>query len=232
MKKIIAILLSVCCLGMAGCQAPAETSSSGPVQEETPAVPEETEQTSVQPEETAEKTGSDTLIVYFSRAGENYNVGIVEKGNTRIVAEKIAEETGYDLFEIETVKEYPVSYDEMLDVSTEEKNNNERPELKTAVENFDSYSRIIFGYPIWWGDMPMAVYTFLESYDFTGKTIYPFDTHGGSGLAGTVNSIREVTGTEVMEGLAIAGTTAQNDPDETEKAVRQWLQESGLYPEN
>ena len=169
------------------------------------------------------------LIVYFSRAGENYGVGIVEKGNTQKVAEIMQEETGADIFRIETVKEYPVSYDETLEVATAERNNNERPELKTSIDDFDSYSTIILGYPIWWGDMPMAVYTFLESYDFSGKTIYPFVTHGGSGLAGTIQSIQEtVSNATVKDGLAIQGTMAQNNEQETRKLVQDYLTKSEL----
>ena len=173
-----------------------------------------------------------TLIVYFSRAGENYNVGTIEKGNTEKLAELISDETGYDLFKIETVKEYPESYDEMLTIATEEGKNKERPELKSSVEGFDEYSRILLGYPIWWSDMPMAVYTFLESYDFSGKTIYPFNTHEGSGSANTVQNIRNtVPSAEVKEGFAITGATAQNDEAGARTAVQGWLEENALYPD-
>ena len=142
------------------------------------------------PTVTAETEHHDNvLITYFSRAGENYNVGVVERGNTDLLAEIVAEETGGELFRIETVKEYPSAYDEMLTVATEERTNKERPELKTSIENFDTYDVIFVGYPIWWGDMPMAMYTFLESYDWNGKTVIPFNTHEGSGQANTVATI-------------------------------------------
>ena len=114
------------------------------------------------PTVTAETEHHDNvLITYFSRAGENYNVGVVERGNTDLLAEIVAEETGGEQFRIETVKEYPSAYDEMLTIATEERTNKERPELKTSIENFDTYDVIFVGYPIWWGDMPMAMYTFL-----------------------------------------------------------------------
>lgn len=145
------------------------------------------------PAATAETEHHDNvLITYFSRAGENYNVGVVERGNTDLLAEIVAEETGGELFRIETVKEYPSAYDEMLTIATEERTNKERPELKTSIENFNTYDVIFVGYPIWWGDMPMAMYTFLESYDWNGKTVIPFNTHEGSGQANTVTTIKGI----------------------------------------
>ena len=218
MRKTLQILsISFTCLLLACSNATATPQ---------PTVEAKEEASTTQEDNTSEEK---TLIVYFSRAGENYGVGVVEKGNTQKVAEIMQEETGYDIFRIETVKEYPVSYDETLEVATAERNNNERPELKTSIDNFDSYSTIILGYPIWWGDMPMAVYTFLESYDFSGKTIYPFVTHGGSGLAGTIQSIQEtVSNATVKDGLAIQGTMAQNNEDETRKLVQDFLTKSEL----
>ena len=109
-------------------------------------------------------------------------------------------------------------------MARQERDSGTRPELASAVANFDGYDVIYLGYPIWYGDMPMAVYTFLESYDFTGKTIVPFCTHAGSGLADTVNSIRSVCGgATVLGGLAIVGTTAQNDPDGVRASVNAWI---------
>lgn len=172
----------------------------------------------------AESDAPKTLIAYFSRAGENYSVGVVEKGNTEIVAEMIAAETGAELFKIQPVNAYPEKYDECTQVAQQEKNDHARPELAETVEHFEDYDVIYLGYPIWWGDMPMAVYTFLESYDFSGKTVIPFCTHGGSGLSGTVSSIRELCeGAEVLDGLAMTGATAQNQPEEAEKQVKAFL---------
>jgi flavodoxin len=169
-------------------------------------------------------TATSILIAYFSRTGENYNVGVIEKGNTEIVAEMIAEQTGGDLFHIETVDSYPENYQECTNVAQQEQRDNARPELSATVANMDGYDTIYLGYPIWWGDMPMAVYTFLESYDFAGKTIIPFCTHAGSGLAGTVRSITSACpGASVESGLAISGTTAQNDRESAKNAVIQWL---------
>lgn len=169
------------------------------------------------------------LIAYFSRADENYRVGVIEKGNTEIIAEMIAEQTGGDLFHIETVTPYPESYDECTEVAQQELRDNARPELSGTVDQFEEYDVIFLGYPNWWGDMPMAVYTFLESYDFTGKIIVPFVTHEGSGLASTERSIADICfGAEVLEGLAVRGSVAQNSQDEAREAVIGWLQEVGF----
>ncbi len=172
----------------------------------------------------ADKPGGDTLIAYFSRAGENYEVGVVDKGNTRIIAEMIAEETGADLFEIQAKTPYPDTYDECTDVAKQEQDDNVRPKIVDPPESLDGYDTVFIGYPIWWGDLPMAVYTFLESYDFSGKTVIPFCTHGGSGLAGTEGSIEDACpGATVLDGLAIRGSTAQNEQEEAKADVLEWL---------
>ena len=165
-------------------------------------------------------------VAFFSRADENYGVGYIEKGNTHIIADMIAEEIGADSFEIVRVTPYPEEYDACTDEAQQEKNANARPELTAEIENFGDYDTVFLGYPNWWGDMPMPVYTFLESYDFSGKTVIPFCTHAGSGLSGTVNTLKsKLNGATVLDGLAIAGTTAQNDQDNAKTAVLEWLGE-------
>ncbi len=151
---------------------------------------------------------------------------MIEKGNTHIIADMIAEETGADLFEIRTVNPYPDTYDECTDVAKQEQNENARPELVDLPDSLDGYDTIFVGYPIWWGDLPMAVYTFLENYDFTGKSVIPFCTHEGSGLSGTQSRIEEIcAGAEVQDGLAIRGTVAQNEQEDAKAAVLEWLGE-------
>ncbi len=170
--------------------------------------------------------GSKILVAFFSRADENYGVGYIEKGNTHIIADMIAEEVGADSFEIVRVTPYPEEYDACTDEAQQEKNANARPELTATVDNFSEYDTIFLGYPNWWGDMPMPVYTFLESYDFSGKTVIPFCTHAGSGLSGTVETLRsKLESATVLDGLAIAGTTAQNDQENAKSAVLEWLGE-------
>ena len=174
-------------------------------------------------ENTQPKPASDSIVIYFSRAGENYSVGNIEKGNTQVIAEMIAEQTGADSFKLETVVPYSDVYSEVVTVAQQEQHDNARPEL-TYIPDVSSYKNIYLGYPIWWGDMPMAVYTFLENADLSGKTILPFCTHAGSGLADTVNTLKaKLPDSDISEGLAIAGTTAQNDHEGSLKAVLEWL---------
>ena len=169
------------------------------------------------------KNSKKVLVVFFSRTGENYAVGNIEKGNTHIVAEMIAKETGGKLFQIETVNPYPDEYKACVEIAKTEKENNARPEIKGDVK-VEDYDIIFLGYPNWWGDMPMAVYTFIEKHDWQGKTVIPFCTHEGSGLGSTGNKIEQACkGSIVQKGLAIRGKTAQTSQEEAQKAVDNWL---------
>ena len=224
MKKIVALILAVLlALSLIACEN--KVPDSG-----TDTTPSATKQDGTQGaassdlSETEPPVGTKVLVAYFSRTGENYGVGVIEKGNTEIIAEMIAAKTGGDLFRIESVNAYPSAYDDCTKVAREEKNANARPELIATVTDFDDYDVIYLGYPIWWSDMPMPIYTFLESYDFSGKTIIPFCTHAGSGLSGTVKSIQTAcSGATVRDGFAISGATAQNDRTSAEKQVSDWL---------
>ena len=136
----------------------------------------------------------------------------------------IAEETGADMFEIQPVDPYPDIYKECTGVAKQEQNDNARPEIVGSVENMEQYDTVFLGYPIWWGDLPMAVYTFLENYDFSGKTIIPFCTHEGSGLSGTARNIENACpGATVLDGLAIRGAVAQNEQEKAKSDVVKWL---------
>ena len=174
--------------------------------------------------------GGKILIAYFSRAGENYGVGVIDKGNTAKLAKEIAAQTGGDLFEIVPATPYPKGYEDTKAVATQERNNNERPAIKDAVENFDEYDTIFIGYPIWWGDLPMILHTFMESCDFTGKTVIPFNTHEGSGQSGTQSTIAsKLSGAAVLQGLAMRGSAAQRlTGDGTDATVKNWLDGLGL----
>lgn len=176
-----------------------------------------------------EKTGR-ILIAYFSRADENYNVGNVDVGNTEIMAGFIKDYLGdkADAFKIEPVKAYPTNYKECTEVATQELNSNARPEFKNANSlNMDNYDTIFIGYPIWCGDVPMIINTFLEKYDFSGKTIIPFNTHEGSGNAGTFNSIKSKMKSSNVNtnGLAIQGKTARQESSRS--TVENWLKGLG-----
>lgn len=169
-----------------------------------------------------------TLVAFFSRADENYAVGNIKKGNTHIIADMIAEQTGAETFHIETVTPYPADYSECTEVAQRELRSGARPEIKgdAAVEDYDV---IFIGYPNWWGDMPMAVYTFIEKHDWNGKTVIPFCTHEGSGLSSTPGKLKNACkGAEVKEGLAVRGATAQNSQDQAKRSVNSWLSKLGF----
>lgn len=173
------------------------------------------------------KTDKKVLVTFFSHTGENYGVGNITQGNTHIVAEMIAEATGGRLFEIVPEQAYPKTYNACVDVAKKEKEAGARPAVKGDIET-EAYDVIFVGYPNWWGDMPMAVYTFLEKHNWQGKTVIPFCTHEGSGLSGTERYIGTTCkGATTGKGLALRGTTAQNSRDEARKSVTAWLEKLG-----
>lgn len=169
----------------------------------------------------ASKSGS--LVLVFSRADENYVVGTIEVGNTMVLAQMIAEKTGADLFEIERVTAYPAGYDDCCDEALEEQRAGARPELK-ALPDITGYDTIYFGFPCWWGDLPMPVYTAVEALDWNGKTISPFNTHEGSGESGMFSTLAsKCAGATVTAGLTMTGETAQNNRSEAESQIDSWL---------
>jgi flavodoxin len=165
------------------------------------------------------------LVVYFSHTGENYAVGNISKGNTHIIADMIVEATGGTTFEIVPEKDYPHdSYDAVTEIARQEKAQKARPAIKgdISVEDFDV---IFLGYPNWWSDMPMCVYTFIEKHNWNGKTVVPFCTHEGSGLSRTESFIAEACkGATVAKGLAVRGETAQKKREQARKAVNSWIE--------
>ncbi len=168
------------------------------------------------------KANHKVLIAYFSRAGEQYGVGNISEGNTAIIAKIIAAKTGGDLFEIKVVNDkYPKGYTELTEYAKKELQANERPEIIGQVNDFDKYDTVFIGYPVWWGDKPMPVYTFIDSYNFNGKNIVPFCTHEGSGFCGTQGM--EKTGAKILKGLAVYGHVAQKDKNQAENLVTTWL---------
>lgn len=164
------------------------------------------------------------LIAYYSRKGNNYVSGSIVNlpiGNTEIIAKIINEITRGDMFRIDTRKSYPEDYEETTEVAKQELKSNARPELLNFVADMVAYKVIFLGYPIWWGTMPMAVYTFLESYDFSGKTIIPFSTHEGSGLGSSVREIVKLCPkAEVVNATSFHGGSVKNARSKVEK----WIQ--------
>jgi flavodoxin len=171
---------------------------------------------------------SKSLIAYYSRTGSNYVNGKIMNlivGNTAVIAQKIEGLTGGKLFEIKTIKKYSEDYTETTEVSKVELEDNARPELSEMVYNMGSYNIIYLGYPNWWGTMPMAVFTFLESYNFSGKTIVPFCTHEGSGILKSEKDIKRLCAeSNVLQGIAIRGSTVLRADEE----VKNWLKSHKL----
>ena len=168
------------------------------------------------------------LVLIFSRADENYNVGYVETGNTMVIAQFVQEKTGADMFELEPAQPYAADYQTCIDYALEEQERGGRPELK-ALPDLSAYETVYFGFPVWWGDIPMPVYTAIEALDWQGKTIAPFNTHEGSGNAGMFATLARVCeGSTVLEGLTIQGTVAQQQRDAAEARVDEWLAGLGL----
>lgn len=184
--------------------APLETPVETP--EETP---EATPDTSEPSDGSTQTETGGTLIAYFSWSG-----------NTEQVAQIIAEETGGELFEIAPATPYTDDYNELLDIAQQEQADGARPELAAQAENWDSYDTIFVGYPNWWSDAPMAVYTFLESYDWTGKTLIPFNTSASGGFGRSLSGIEEsAAGATILEGLDLT----EGELGGAQEAVTAWL---------
>ena len=169
-----------------------------------------------------------TLIVVFSRADENYSVGVVEKGNTMILAEMIADKTGAELFEVKPAKKYPVNYKECTEIADAEAAAGARPAILED-KDISGYDTIFFGHPIWWGDIPMCMYTFIEEHDWNGKKVIPFCTHEGSGAGRSETTLKRLMkGADITKSLAIRGSTAQKKRDEAEAEISSWLKGLGF----
>ena len=165
-----------------------------------------------------------TLIAFFSRADENYFGGAmryVKVGNTEIVVGLMKELIEADTFKIEMKNPYSPVYMTCIDEAKKDKENNARPELTNYLESIDNYDTIVLGYPNYWGTIPMAVATFLEKYDFAGKTILPLCTNEGSGMGGSVSDVKKYAkGAEVKSGLSITGSQAANSKGDVEKLFK------------
>ncbi|MDE6029815.1 MAG: flavodoxin [Clostridiales bacterium] len=163
------------------------------------------------------------LIAYFSRIGENYVNGTIKPlkvGNTEVVANMIRNSTGANMFKIVPQVSYSDNYNECIDEAQEDQRRNARPELTEYPESLDEYDVIYLGYPNYWGTMPMCVFTFLERFDFSGKTIRPFCTHEGSGMGSSVSDIKKLCpNAEVESGLALHGATVST----AGLSVKKWL---------
>lgn len=160
------------------------------------------------------------LIVFFSHAGENYNVGNIKVGNTKLVADEIQKVTGGDEFEIVANKNYDLPYNDLVNVAKEETEKGEKPSFKGEVKNIDDYDTVFIGGPIWWGTYPRVMFTFFDKYDLNGKTIIPFSTHEGSGLGSVVEDLKTLyPNATFKEAFSIYGTETRKDLSKVDK----WL---------
>lgn len=161
-----------------------------------------------------------SIVIYFSRADENYSVGYIEKGNTEVIAEYISELTGADMFKVERKIPYAKDYQTCIEEAKEEQKNNERPELTNYLETIDTYDVIYIGSPIYWGTMPQPMFTQLERLNWNGKIVKPFITHEGSGLANVITDLRRICiGANILDGLALYGHDVKNSRNK----VKDWI---------
>ncbi len=166
-----------------------------------------------------------TLVVFFSHAGENYSVGNIKVGNTKIVADYISEMTGADQFEVVADKDYDMPYMQLIEVAKQEAHDGELPPMVGRLENVDQYDTVFIGGPVWWGTYPQVMFTFFRDYDLNGKTIIPFTTHEGSGLASCVEDVRSAyPNADVKPGFAIYGHDVRSGRSKVEK----WLKGLGF----
>ena len=237
MKKFATIFLAAgMALSLAACSSTAQTESApSPSSSSAASSAEQSASDAASQAEGAAAEGN-VLIAYFS-VPETDGVDAVAGasrvvvngevlGNSQYIAQLIQQEAGGDLFRIETVQEYPGSHDPLLEFAYDEKAENARPELASQIENPDSYDVIFLGYPNWNADLPMPLYTFLEEYDFSGKTIIPFTTHGGSGFSRTIQTIQELQpeASVVEDGLSIS----RNDAADAQEDVSDWVAGLGI----
>ena len=204
-------------LQTAGEESSADEDASGAEAPSDTQEPVQTEESSEPSQEEKEGAETKALVVYFSATG-----------NTKAVAETLAELQGADIYEIVPEQPYTdedLNYNDRTTRATAEQNDPDvRPAIQGSISDFEQYEVVYVGYPIWWGDMPRILYTFFDTYDFSGKTIAPFCTSGGSGLSGTPGTIAELeSGATVLDGLHVSDSAA----DSSESRVSQWLADTG-----
>ena len=220
-KKSTAILLILALLAtFSGCGNDRETTA-----DQTRTSAQTTLQSDAAQPDAAETTARNILVVFFSRTGEQYRVGMIDEGNTAIVAKMIAEQTGGGLYEILPAEDnYPNTYKELTDYAKQEQAENARPAIRGELPDVSAYDTIFIGAPVWWGDWPMICYTFFESVDLSGKTLVPFSTHEGSGLSGFDRKLASACpNAEVLDGLAVRGEDCQKDRGGVQTAVTDFL---------
>lgn len=241
MKRIVSLMLCfVLVFGLTACGSQKEADNSPAPSVSEPQSTESPVQSDTDLEASAEATELETaktLVVYFSlpettnpdnmTKEEDNSVVVINGevlGNTQYMAYVIQQNTGADIFRIEPEIPYTTNHSDLVDLAKEEQNENARPAISGSIENFEDYDTVFIGYPIWWSDLPMIMYTFFDTYDFSGKTIVPFSTHGGSSFAGTPATIAELEpGATIADGMTIS----RDDIQEAEPDIVSWLENAG-----
>lgn len=240
-KRVFTLFLAgILAISLAAC---GNTNSDGNAQDISSEAPQTSGQENGMQPNTSEQVessnagsdGSNILIAYFT-AAENSGVDAIASasyttidgqavGRVRAVADMIQENVGGDLFSIHTSVVYPTDGGELIDYAAEEQDENARPELTSHIDNLDQYDAIFIGYPNWWADLPMAVYSFFDEYDFSGKTIIPFNVHNGSRFSRTIQTIEELepNATVVEDGFTVSEQTV----DQAAPDVAEWLENLG-----
>ncbi len=248
MKRLVSILLvTIMIFLLAACsnnKTGNGSDSEAKTEKNTASEEESASDSEGQESEAAKDTKADkkTLVVYFSMpettepnnmTTEEANSTVVINGevlgNTQYVAQVIQENTGADIFRIEPETPYPTDHETLVDMAKVEQNQNARPAIKNSVDNMEQYDTIFIGYPNWWGDMPMILYSFFDEYDLSGKTIVPFNTHGGSGFSDTISTITELEPNAEVNTDGF--TVSRNNVEEAEQDIIYWLQNLGYLAE-
>lgn len=160
-----------------------------------------------------------SIVIYFSRADENYSVGYIDKGNTEVIAEYISDITGADIFKVEPTIPYAKDYDTCIEEAKQRQSSHNAP-IINKVPDLSIYEVIYIGSPVYWSDMPEEMVTALKDIDFSNKIIRPFVTHEGSGLANIPNQIKQVcNGADVKDGLTIRGASVKTSKDKVENWI-------------
>lgn len=248
-RKIAFVLAAALMLGLTACgtandsdntnhssaQAESSQAAQSRVQDS-----QNNEENSTQSVDNTETTGTGKVLIAYFAVAENSDVDAISsasvtevngeaKGLVRTVAEDIQAVTGGDLFSIETSVDYPGDINDLIDYASVEQDNDERPGLTSHIENLDEYDTIFVGYPLWWYDLPQVMYSFFDEYDFSGKTIIPFDVHRGSRLSGTPDTIQELepNATVISDGFTVSHETAAESVSDVAADVGEWLHRLG-----
>ena len=237
MKKVLVMMLALCLMvigvGCGGSDSQDAASSSQASSAQEPASDADDEADDEDKDDDYDAKSGDTIVIFFSLAGNanlpdgidaSSRASIVKDGddvdgNAEVIADWIADAKGCDTYEIETVDKYPADYDETVDQAQKEQNDNARPKLEGDKLDLAKYKNVYLVFPNWWGDMPMALYTFFDEQDFSDKNITVCVTHGGSGFSDTISSIKELEPkATVKEGMDLY----DSDVLDSEKDVKDW----------